>query len=388
MSRIDAGMMRKLKESTAQQILSKTACSLRSMNITSTGTVNQPVYTYLCDPHGYTDLDYTLGVYFNGFGCSFAKKGECTMCNYRYDTTVCRASLQNVERQLRYVFHKYKTQQRLKFEAYTGGSFFDDNEVPEEIREFIFRTVSKWPFVKTLWCESRPEFVTSLKVERLARICNKFRKHFVVSLGLETISETIRHICINKSFSMKDYESSSRSILAHADLSVTCLLKPIFLFEAEAINDILDTMEYCKKQGCKEFQINCSNIHPNTIMELLWRNGLYRLPWLWSIVEVLKHTRSTEEFKVSVTGLPMAGAQVRSYQDSRKFAANCHICTHRIYKALDLQNRTRDSSELLAIRCPCRGEWEYLMQKESDQSVTLHDRVNIGVSQILKLMTS
>jgi radical SAM enzyme (TIGR01210 family) len=346
------------------------------------------VYTYLCAPHGYVNLDYTLGVYFNGFGCRFAQKGECTMCNYRFDASVGKAATHNVEHQLLEVFSEYKTQRRLKFEIYTGGSFFDDNEVPEETRELILLTVSQWPFVKTIWCESRPEFITPLKVERLARICNKRRKHFVVSLGLETASETIRRLCINKSSSMKDYESASRSILAHADLCVTCLFKPIFLLEVEAINDMLNTIDYCKKQGCREFQINCSNIHPNTIMELLWRNGHYRLPWLWSIVQVIENTRSTEEFKISVTGLPMAGAQVRLYQNSGKFSTNCHSCTPRIYEALDLQKKTRDSSELIAIRCPCRGEWKELLRRERDQTGTFQERVSTGVSRVLELMMS
>ena len=307
------------------------------------------------------------------------------MCNYRYDTSVDRANLHNVKHQLQGVLAKYKTERRLKLEIYTGGSFLDDSEVPEQIRELILQTVTQWPFVKTVWCESRPEFVTPHKVERLAQICKDSGKHFVMSLGLETANETIRHLCINKSSSMADYESAFRSVLAHADLCVTCLFKPVFLHESEAISDMLSTIDHCRKRGCSEFQINCSNIHPNTITELLWRNGLYRLPWLWSIVEILESAKTTDEFKISVTGLPEAGAQVRQYQDSGKFATNCHSCTPAVYEALDKQNRTRDLTELLAIRCLCRGEWRELLRRESDQTATLRERVSTGVSSVLEL---
>ena len=382
--------MIKMRERVVQQTLSRIACHLRSLNSMNSNrpaTADHPVYTYLCAPHGYVHLKHTLGVYLNGFGCHFAQKGECTMCNYRADASVIQASRYDVEKQLQSVYRDYRTQEHIKLEIYTGGSFFDDEEVKEEIRELIFQKVSQWPFVKTIWCESRPEFVTSLKVERLAKICNKYRKHFVVSLGLETTNETIRHICINKSATMEYYISAFNSILNYADLCVTCLFKPIFLFESEAVEDMLNTINFCRNIGCKEFQINCSNIHPNTVMELMWRHGLYRLPWLWSIVEVLRNTSSTNQFKISVTGLPRDGAQVRLFQNYKKFAVNCANCTSRIYKALNLQKRTLDSSELLAIKCPCYEEWKRSIEWEEKKSETLSTRISKSVSYLVEIMS-
>ncbi len=262
-------------------------------------------------------------------GCSWRK---CYMCGYWIESRdLSEGALRD---QMNKIFEKLGDVRILKI--FTSGSFLDEKEIPAELRTY-FLDLCRDTGIKKLIIESRPEFIES---ERL----RDFRGlELEVGIGLETANDFIRTHCINKGFSFSDFMTAAE-ILKREGFRVKCylLLKPPFLSEREAIEDLIESAE--KVKGYVDvISVNLMNIQKGTIVEKLWDRGLYRPPWLWSALLVLKN------ISAETICDPVAGGKIRGPH-------NCGKCDREIVSAIKLFSLTQDKN-LLEIDCECKKVW-------------------------------
>jgi hypothetical protein len=122
------------------------------------------------------------------------------------------------------------------------------------------------------------------------------------------------------------------------------LLKPPFISEGEAINDILRSIETLNNEGLADIvSLNLMNVQSSTYVEFLWWRNLYRPPWLWSAVEILKSS------KLRIISDPVAGGKKRGPH-------NCGKCDKNVVEAIRSFSLTQDR-KLLQVECECKSEW-------------------------------
>ena len=274
-------------------------------------------------------------------GCAWAKTGGCTMCGYR------SASLRDVKtedllKQLDQALGKYDNEPFVKI--YTSGSFLDENEIPEEVRNKIFDAFSG---CKRILFESRPEFITN-------DIISTVPDTVTVSLGLESCDPQVMKISINKGFTPDDVKTAGKNI-RDAGLAVRTylLLKPLYLQEAAAIRSTVEAVHFADSFS-DEISINPVNVQKGTFVEKIWKRGDYRPPWIWSLIEVLKQTAGTVNSRLMSS--PSGGGTQRGVH-------NCGECDRRALDAVEKFSFTQNPKDL-AVTCPCVDKWKCYMESE------------------------
>ncbi len=275
-------------------------------------------------------------------GCSW---NACNMCSYT--SFAYPADEEELRAQLRYALSENAEVVKI----FTSGSFFDDREVPRGVRLEVAERVRDMG-AKKLIVESRPEFITE-------DVLDDFRGvNLEVGIGLESADDFVRNVCINKGFNFEDFEQAAK-ILKNRGFRVKCylLLKPPFLSEREAIDDVLSSVERVRDLA-NVISVNPTNVQKGTLVEKLWYAGFYRPPWLWSAVEVLKRAEN-----VDIICDPVAAGK-------RRGAHNCGKCDGAVAKAIREFSLTQDKSKL-SVECSCKTRWKKALELESYSRIPL-----------------
>jgi len=278
-------------------------------------------------------------IIFNTVGCIFKGNKACTMCGYVNDASTTYIAQENLENQLKMALKYYQGQKVVKM--YTSGSFLDPNEIPYEMGLKIIDQFSK---AEKIVIETRPEFVSKERVKGIA----KTNKKIYYAMGLETSNDYVRRKFINKTFSLDLYKSKYRLIKENNGyVKAYLMLKPPFITEEEAIRDTVQSVIDIKDYS-DEISINPTNIQKKTIAENLFYKGVYRPPWLWSVVEALKQTSG---IGIPIISKPTGGGTLRG-------AHNCFKCDNMVMNAIDKFVYSNDKEVFNDIYCPCQEEWK------------------------------
>ncbi|RMF90109.1 MAG: TIGR01210 family radical SAM protein [Methanobacteriota archaeon] len=279
-------------------------------------------------------------------GCRWGRASGCTMCGYVYEA----GSLDDGTLAAR--FREALASLDVPYlKVFTSGSFFDPQEVSEALLGSIIDAVNE-AGVKRFQVESRPEFLTA---EAIGDVQSRLEPALEVGIGLETSNDFIRESCINKGFSFDDYREAAELCKANDVLVKTyLLLKPPFILEREAIEDTVKSALDAAEAGSDRISINPMNIQRGTLVEMLWRRGEYRPPWLWSLVEVLKEITDADP-GVPVLSHPTAAGKPRG-------AHNCGACDQTVAEAIKEFSITQDPGHLEGLDCRCKKHWkDYLL---------------------------
>jgi len=236
---------------------------------------------------------------------------------------------------------------------YNGGSFLNPREIPASIPTWLCDRIARHPFVRQLFVESRPEFVDPALIQGM--VASLGGKTLKVGIGLECVSDIVREKCVHKGFSLEDYEKAV-DVLRNHDVRVLTyvLLKPVFLSEAEAIEEAVKTIGYAFKHGSDEVALESSFVQEDTIMHKLFQKGEFKPPWLWSIIEVVRRTYH------------FGFVQVGGFTDEPPPIAipnNCPKCSSTILKALQNFREQHDLIVFEGLRCECQVEWQKELNK-------------------------
>jgi radical SAM enzyme (TIGR01210 family) len=228
---------------------------------------------------------------------------------------------------------------------FTSGSFFDDKEIKPNFIKQILPTL--YETAEKVSVESRPDYITDEKLLKIKEISKS--KIFEIGIGLETANNQIRESYLNKGFKFDDYKKATKTLKKHdVKLKTYVLIKPPFLTEKESIDDALQTVEKIKNIT-DTISFNPVNVQRNTLVSLLWNRKMYRPPWLFSVVEILKKSKNIIDdvlLKCDIAG----GGSIRG-------AHNCKNCDKMYLKSIQNFSLYQDVSVFENLDCICREKW-------------------------------
>jgi radical SAM enzyme (TIGR01210 family) len=294
----------------------------------------------------------TLTIIFKSAGCRWGKAGGCTMCGYVYDCASEPPTLEDYNSQLARAMKKAEKFSELMVKIFTSGSFLDEQEVPQEARDSILKTLADDPRVIKVLVETRPNFVTEGNVQDCMRILKN--KPFELAFGLETSSDRIRKDSINKGFTFKGFVRAAEIAKKHGvTVKAYLMLKPPFLSERQALEDIVRSIDDAAPYA-DTISINLCNVQKGTLVEALWEKGQYRPPWLWSIVEILQRAKTAHP------ELPLMSDPVGA--GSKRGPHNCKICSSDVADSLRTFSLTQKTADLSKVDCECKELWKKVLE--------------------------
>lgn len=272
------------------------------------------------------------------------------MCGYFNDSMLSAVSENDLRSQFDKAMNMYKGEEFIK--VFTSGSFLDPSEIPTSLQREILLKLSE--HAKKVSVESRPQYITQKTIAEIEKIVQP--KTFEIGIGLETSNDFIRETAINKGFTLREYVRAALVLKKHhMSVKTYLLMKPPFLTEKEAIDDCIRTLQDTAAYT-DVISLNPTNIQRHTLVEYLWRRNQYRPPWLWSIIEFLKHSKSATDalVKCDVVG----GGSIRG-------AHNCGLCDKAVLSAIEQFSLTQKQSTLKGLSCSCQEQWRDQLNLES-----------------------
>lgn len=299
------------------------------------------------------DVVDCLTIIFRTAGCSW---NRCLMCSYRHERLdIPEPSDRYSDRilsQLAWVLKQHKTDQYQLIKIFTSGSVLDPREIPPGAAREIARAFRG----KVVIAETRPEFISEESILPFMEGIDDgtFAKPFYCAVGLETTNDGIREKCIRKGFSMDEFAGAcSRAKGLGAGIKAYLLHKPLFLTEREALDDMMSSIR--DAAGIADvLSMNPCTVQGRTELEWYWKQGAYRPPYLWSVLTILN------DAPVHVTCDPVGGGRSRGPH-------NCGTCDKDLVAGIRDYSLTADRELLAALLekdCPCREEWEYVLENE------------------------
>jgi len=227
--------------------------------------------------------------------------------------------------------------------VYTPGSITDDSEVSSMELAEIIEIVREEASPERLIIESRPELIRG---EMLADLRRRSGKMIIeVSIPLESANPKTRGL-IGKDFTNDMFVAAARDVnQAGCAFSTTVLLKPPGLSEGESIRDAWESLIWLRPLGPCRVVIEPMFVYDNTPLAVQYRQGLYKPPWLWSVLALIE---LSGEMDVEAGGefvypIPIARPN------------NCDICSAAVEEFL----RRKSKGLICAKRpkCKCEKEW-------------------------------
>jgi archaeosine synthase beta-subunit len=292
-------------------------------------------------------------------GCEWALKSGhgCTMCGHLAKQTRTHEpiSADHFVGQFRTALKTIDSNGVPILNIFNNGSFFNEHEIPVEARRAILSMINGSPSIRRLVVECRPEYITEPVVREARTILPD--KELEIAIGLESSDDRVRRLAINKGFSLREFAEAARVIKdAGVKLKAYVLLKPPFLSEREAIEDAVQTISTAFSLGVDTVSIEAVTVQRYTLVEFLTEHSMYRVPWLWSVLEVVKRTAHLGRV---IVGL------FQFYPSPQLVPHNCEQCNERVMSAIVEYDRTLNVEVLRGLDCACMPEWAARLEAEA-----------------------
>jgi radical SAM enzyme (TIGR01210 family) len=318
---------------------------------------------------------------FRSNGCRWAKRQGCSMCGYFQETT----GEQGIIKAGNYITQLRRELDRTNFAEYpvvclfTAGSFLDDWEFPWESAQEVFRLLGQQKDLKKVVIESCAEYVEEEKVARLRDLIGD--KIVEVGIGLESSDRYILRNCVNKDFTLDQYNEAITVLNKYFRVLSYILVKPPFLTEREALDLAIQTGRYAFDQGSHAISFEPMYVEPHTLVDSLYRKGYgykdetYRPPWLWTVFEAVRTLKNDPRY---------ADREIRvGYSDElpapHHVSRNCDLCTDEAYRRIQRYAQTYDFRILDEFQCVCQLDWKATLEAPGD-TLALEDRIGQFVS--------
>lgn len=317
-----------------------------------------------------------LNVTLTPTGCVWANKGGCTVCGEFSGSNLSDPIEADVHiaQFVGACAEEIGTHKPAWLRIYNEGSFLNPYELATEAQEKIIKTACNIRGVKRITIETRPEFINSESLNNLKSVL-KQGVELEVGMGFETKNDIIRDVLINKGESFYLYKRALEALKEYRVRSLAyILLKPPFLSELDAILDAENTIEFAFECGFDAVSLEPVSIHNFSFIDLLYCQGLYQTPWLWSVVRVVKDTFRFGEIRVG--GLEY-------YPRPKTVAQNRHIsgdgCNHIFWNVIGMYNAKHDPDLFSLLTCGCAAQWEQELQPRTK---ALHEIIEDTLEKI------
>jgi hypothetical protein len=319
---------------------------------------HEPTRVWLDEDNTPDGVRQSLTIILNTGGCRWARAGGCTMCGYVAESveggTVALDALRDQLDACLAHERDNADEPAPLVKIYTSGSFLDEREVPAPFRREIAETFADRD---RLVVESLPDFVDADKLR-------EFTDRGLatdVAVGLETATDRVRHDCVNKYFDFEEFVTASeRAAAADAGIKAYLLMKPPFLSEGEAIEDMVSSIRRTAEYA-HTVSMNPCNVQRYTMVDDLHFRGGYRPPWLWSVADVLERTADVDAIVVSD---PVGHGSDRGPH-------NCGECDDRVQTAIKDFDLRQDPSVFSQVSCECELTWETVVAEETSYAMPL-----------------
>lgn len=304
-----------------------------------------------------------LIVYLRSSGCQWMlddSMGGCNMCGHLAGTTKGKTiSASDYLVQFQSIVSQFDFSSIPMLCLYNAGSFLNDSEMPSESRKAIYESIDRIEGIEHVIIESRPEYVTKAA---LADLRSALDKHVEVGIGLESSSELVRQVALNKGFALSAFEEAiARCHEREVSALAYVLLKPPFLSEQAAIDDAVSSIHWAFDHGVDVVSLEPVSVQKGTLIHLLHNMQLYRPPWIWSVLSVIQRVHSR--------GLVRVGG-FEFFPPPTVCTHNCSACNELCIDAIECYNATNDIrviDQALATDCKtCKADWEHTIRENSE----------------------
>jgi len=300
-----------------------------------------------------------LTVIFKTGGCSW---NRCRMCGYkneRYHGISAEEIIEKIRGQIAWVKAENPDTGYQMLKIFTSGSFFDEKELPIEARMDVARAFRG----KLIIAETRTEMISRQDVADFREIIDDgtWERPLYIAMGLETTNDIIREKCIDKGNTFQDFCDAAERIHAEgAGVKTYLLMKPLFLTEKEAIEDMHTSIKEASPYS-DMFSMNLCTVQNRTEVERYWKQGAFRPPYLWSALEVLASSDR------HIMCDPVGGGYKRGPH-------NCGKCDKELVQGIRDYSMTGDhelAKALFEYECDCKAEWQFVLDNERSYCMPL-----------------
>ena len=302
--------------------------------------------------------------------CSHILKcGGCTMCGYSNLAIFDRLNGEHIYEQFRRglkVLTKIPHHEMIAIG--TAGSFLDPNEVPFDIQAKIIEELNSMKDIYYINIESRAEYITDKSLKNLVEVVNDPYK-LSIGVGLESINELIRELSVNKCMSL-DLFIKSMKLLKKYNISPTAYItigKP-FIDTWTNIKDAVDSIKSAFQNGADRVVLLRIGVQPNSLIEWLYKRGMYKPISIFALIEVLK--RIPEEIRENVL---IADPRLPRYLE-----INEHPCDQTAKELLNEYSGCLNFKYIKAIEaisCEYKKEWYKKLEVEMDNNRTIEEQI-------------
>lgn len=288
-----------------------------------------------------------------GAGCEYWKKthGGCTMCGFNGSTHKYTRGVLYPAAFFKALYHLSKraaaAQHPEEIFIFNGGNFWNDNEIPADFQQYLFRDIAKERLPARVMIESRCEYITERKVADALEALGGTK--LKIGIGLESQDDYVRNNLIHKGLSKRNFEYKVRLAKKYgAEIQAYVFLKPLGLDEKKALKDALDSIRYALSVGVAEIEVSSAFVQPGTAMADAFHRGEFRPPHLWTILKIIGETIAND-WPVSIGGFDDEPPPIA-------VPTNCPDCSPYIHNLIEQFRQTRILGEI--PNCPCRKDWE------------------------------
>lgn len=322
--------------------------------------------------------------------------GSCAMCPFHananpevQDENLVRQCIDTIARLKKVGIEMKDTPDKIAreqdiglFDIASSGSFFCDEEFPPEVRRQILTAVaSGLPDVKRIVVESRAEFLDDKGINKLKEakeLLNAVRAErgfppvqLEYSIGIETTDPAIRNGILHKMLEMDELKHAI-DLCKEGDvryLQTYLLVKPNLIPEgfavADAVRSAKDVLDITKERGIKcRIALEPVFVGETTVLDTLYKGGLYRPPQIWSVVEVAKQVRKyiTENRIDAVVFVGLSDEGI----SKERLTKGCDQCDRKVKEAISKFNGSQDLADLAYECSSCQPQWERAIRAEKD----------------------
>ena len=299
-------------------------------------------------------------------GCSWAigPSGGCSMCGYIQDSTFEKIDQAHIRNQIDYAFQEKLAEiiedvEDFVLKIFNSGSFFDDDEISESTRDYIYKKIAEIPKIREVVIESRVDYITREKLTKMKSALDN--RYIEVAIGLETVNDHIRNAYINKGLFFKEFLDAIHLCKKYGiGVRIYLLFKPPFLNEQTAIDDCVISILKLAELKVNTISINPLNIQKNTLTEYLFYQNRYRPPWFYSLFKcIVKACHERDKLKeVRIISSPSGAGTKRGIHNCLK-----RECNEFMIKSLKNFVLTQDINHLIRsdkdYSCDCLVKYQF-----------------------------
>lgn len=362
----------------AHLLIRMATCKLRAETPPVLSAKNKAITTQVRSGNLHGKHINRLIIHLHSTGCGWARQsGGCTMCGF-YAATSAGEPISSIEyqEQVADALNKYDSLEFSVLGLFNAGNLLNENEMPFDALEKICMLISQKKYIKKIAIESKLEYIDFNKVKRIAELLPEVE--IELGIGVETCNEKVRDLCINKPFSNRVMENKVEILHRTGIIPKSyLLLKPPFLTEQEAIDDFISSYLQLNLIGIERIECETMTIEDRTLVHQLWKNKQYRLPWLWTLINITEQLTSL--------GKPIYFTPFQYIVNSIAVAHNCEICSDKVKKKIfDYQDGKIGFEALTRENCPCKEEWQAELERNDERPIEARIVDTLADSEIVQ----